>query len=100
MSELIILRGSQEWSALYVNGKLAHVGDHYGTDEEAMRLAGIECESTDDFMRGGHTRADVAATLSEVEEYRSRRTLATRQAAKLRAQAADLITRAEQLETE
>lgn len=98
MSELVILRGSQQWSALYVDGKLVRVGDHYGVDEEAMERAGIKCESTDDFMRGGRTRADVASTLSEVEEYRSRRTLAVSQAAKLRAQAADLISRAEQLE--
>jgi hypothetical protein len=95
---LLLARGSGEWSALYKDGKLERVGDHYVVDEYLYELFDVEVEQTDDFMRGGEHREDVAKSLGELQEYRSQREDRKRTAASLREQAANLIRQAEGLE--
>lgn len=92
--QLVILRGSGEWSALYVNGVLDRVGDHYVTEERVYELTGVTVEQTEDFMRGGDKRADVAPTLVDVDAYRVKREETERRAAALRDQAQALLEEA------
>lgn len=98
MTDLLILRGSEEWSALYVDGKLDYAGDHYLVEEFAMERAGVTIECSDDFLRGGDTRDSVANTLEQVEEYRQKRLLREQKADKLRKQAAFLLREAQDLD--
>ena len=66
-------QGSEEWSALYVDGKLAHVGDHYWVQEQLLYELGVEVISSDDFLRGGDDRESVAQNLTELEAYSASR---------------------------
>jgi len=71
--DIVLYRGEEDWSALYVKGKLEEVGDHYWVEEKLRQLLGIEEISSDDFLRGGSQREEVAQTLEEIEVYRSAR---------------------------
>lgn len=86
MTDLLIMRGSNEWSALYIDGKLEHIGDHYVVEELAMEKAGVVIECSDDFLFGGDTRDDAAKTLTEVEVYRAARLERERKTMDLRTQ--------------
>lgn len=69
-TEIVVYEGSDDWSALYVRGELLEVGDHYWVQEKLLQVLGIETIQSDDFLRGGNERSDVAQTLDELEEYR------------------------------
>lgn len=99
VEDIVLYRGEEEWSALYVRGKLAEVGDHYWVEEKLHQLLGIDEINSDDFLRGGNSREDVAQTLEEIEAYRIRReeTSAEAEAEGLLQQAAELIRRAREV---
>lgn len=63
----------EEWSALYVNGKLECVGDHYLADERLRAIMGVKEFDDNSFMRGGNHREQVAQTVEELEAYQDER---------------------------
>lgn len=81
----------EEWSAVYLDGKLQRVGDSYLADEWVRSHYGIETVQSADFLRGGTQRADVAPTLEALEEYRRDRESREARAAELRAEADRLL---------
>lgn len=87
----------EEWSALYINGKLDRVGDRYLTDERIAELVGVEYIDAD-FLGGGNTRNDAFETLDGLHYYNNEIAEAHRKAETLRAQAAELIRRANELD--
>jgi polysaccharide deacetylase 2 family uncharacterized protein YibQ len=91
--------GSSEWSALYVDGKLDRVGDHYTVDERISDLTGVTVVSSDDFLRGGNSREDVAQTLEDIETYAKSAdaTAAEAKAEGLREQARALLAEADRI---
>lgn len=96
MSEkLIRYRGGDEWSALYVDGKLDRVGDHYWVEERIFELLGVEERYDDDFMRGQDHREGVAQTLEEIEEYTVAQEALQEEADELINQANELRARAD-----
>jgi hypothetical protein len=82
--------GSGEWSALYVNGVLETVGDHYLADERIRKIFGVAVVDSDDFLRGGNGRTDVARTVQDIAAYAMARDDRLRRAAELREQAVAL----------
>jgi len=95
--DIALYRGGEDWSALYVKGKLEEVGDHYWVEDKLHEVLGITVLSSDDFMRGGDQREDVAQTLDDIEAYRERREEAEAQADDLLLQAAQLEQRAREI---
>ena len=67
--KLVRYTGSDEWSALYIDGKLDKVGDHYLIDERIQELVGVEVFDSNDFLLGGDSLSDVAETLEEIQKY-------------------------------
>ena len=90
----VIYQGSDDWSALYEDGKLVRVSDHYLIEEELHSRLGIEVVQSDDFLRGGNQRANAASTLTELQAYSDERQACEAEAAALEAQAAELRRRA------
>jgi DNA-binding CsgD family transcriptional regulator len=88
--------GGGEWAALYVDGVLEvdTVGDNYHAEERAFELLGVKQVQDSPFMRGQKQRDGVARTLDEVTAYREQRDAAKAEAARLREQAAELLSRA------
>jgi hypothetical protein len=95
---LLVCDGQGEWSALYVNGRLDKIGDHYLIDERIRELAGVITLQTDDFFRGGNSRDEAAQDLDDLRQYRQAREFREQQIAKLRAQADQLLQKAVELE--
>ncbi len=98
--DIALFRGEEDWSALYVGGKLEEVGDHYWVQEKLLELIGIDEIVSDDFLLGGNAREDVARTVHEIHEYRrAQDALAADEAAKaaLLAEADELEARARSL---
>ena len=99
LAQRVELHGpSGEWSALYVDGKLAQVGDTYVCEESLHTLLGITEVEGSDFMRGQNGRSGVAQTPQEVTAYSEEREAREHDAAQLRAQAQELLARASALE--
>lgn len=100
MSEkkVTIYEGPGEWSAVYLGDALQRVGDHYLADEWVRVHFGVETIQSDDFMRGGDTRDDVAPTLTDLHAYADDQRARKNWANELRAQAQSLIERAKQVE--
>jgi len=96
--KLVVYEGDGEWSALYVDGKLERVGDHYLITECVYSLLGVEIVQDSAFMRGQHKREGVADTLEELEAYKFERDVRLERAAQLRADAETLLTQADALE--
>ena len=70
MSDSFVMYSEDEWSALYKNGKLAIVGDHYYANEYMLQYLKVDCREGDDFFLGGEPDyASVAENLADVEEY-------------------------------
>ena len=88
----------EEWSALYVDGKLDRVGDHYLADERIRQLCGVRTVQDDAFMRGQSMRDGVAKTLDEVKAYARDRAGRKALARALREKAADLVAEASTIE--
>ena len=86
----------EDWSALYVNGKLDRVGDHYLTEERIQTLAQVN-EIHADFLVGGVSKKDAPATLDEVLEHHKNTIGKRLQADRLRKQAAELLAKADEL---
>lgn len=68
--DIALFQGEEDWSALYVGGKLEEVGDHYMVQDKLLQLLGIDEIVSDDFLLGGKTREGVARTVHEIHEYR------------------------------
>lgn len=85
---------ADEWAALYVDGKLARVGDAYLAEERAFELLGVKIVQNDAFMRGQNQKSGVAQTLDEVAAFATEREEKRQRAAELRAEAARLLTEA------
>lgn len=91
-----------EWSALYVDGKIAKYGDHYIVDEWIATHLGVEDRYSNDFLKeDGRT---VFPTLEEVhakQEEREQREMEAdelrQQAIELQKQAAALFVKADQV---
>lgn len=98
MSAVVRYTGTGEWSAVYLDGELQAVGDHYVVDDWIEGHFGIESESSDDFMRGGEDREDVAQTLSAIERHRSVREHNEAEAQRLRDEAKILLRQANLLD--
>lgn len=98
MSDLTRYRGSGEWSALYVNGNLDQVGDHYVIDERISEIAGVTVIHSDAFIRGGDQRENVAPDLDTVNNWEEDREAARRKVVELRAQSANALREAARLE--
>jgi len=96
--QITVYRGDEEWSALYVDGKLEQVGDHYLIDERITTLLQIREVHSDDFMRGGFHRKDVASTLEEIGIYAEERIATEMKADELRAKANTLRAEAAAIE--
>lgn len=98
MPNLLIMRSQWDWSALYENGHLDLIGDHSVVDEIAMEKAGIEVETSDDFLLGQKERSGAAQTLEEIKVYRANKEERLRKASYLRIQAKNFLRHAEELE--
>lgn len=96
--DIHLVEGTEEWSALYLNGKLYSVGDTYNRYEEIISLLGIGHEQSDDFLCGGLGRSDVALTLDDMYAYRNVRIQREERVRELRARADELAREAAQLE--
>jgi hypothetical protein len=100
MAAKYVRYNEEEWSALYIDGKLSVVGDSYLSDEKIAELLGVEERDDDAFMQGGKNYSDVANTLAEVEAYAASRDAKLREAAALRARAEELEAEAKLLTAE
>lgn len=99
-TDITIYEGTQEWSSLYLRGKLHTVGDTYLIWEALTQILEIPNEQSDDFLRGGYARTDVASTLDEIEVYRDEKFDLETRADELEAHARELEDEAEQLRRE
>ena len=96
--KIVRYSGSDDWSALYIDGKLDRVGDHYMIDERISEIVGVETIYSDDFLRGGDSRDDVAETTEQITEYGDLKAERENRASELRMQARRLLEEAERLE--
>ena len=89
---------AEEWSAVYLDGKLVHgPADSYLADEWIREHFGVATVQDDAFMRGQNRADGVARTLAEVEEYRRERDARLARAIELRAEADRLTAEAARL---
>lgn len=95
--QVVRYSGENDWSALYVDGKLERVGDHYLIDERISELLGVELEQNDDFMQGGKNYEDVAQTLDEARTYERTRLQKEFEIEQLEQRAADLQQQADEI---
>ena len=65
----IEIHEAEEWSAVYLDGKLVLVGDSYLADEWLRTKFGVKTVQDNAFMRGQTQGAGVAETLDEVADY-------------------------------
>lgn len=96
--DMVRFSGFGEWSALYVDGRLDCVGDHYVVDERISELLGVVTEYADAFMQGGNTYDDVAPTLEEAYAYMQKQIRRSDEAETLRTQAEELLRAAREME--
>lgn len=95
--DIKLYEGSEDWSALYVDGKLEVIGDHYWVQEKLIQILSVEVYSSDDFLRGGNSRKEAAQTLEELEAFQALRAQAERDADALEFQARQLEDQAKAL---
>jgi hypothetical protein len=93
-----VMYQSDEWTALYVNGRLDRVGDSYLADERLRELVGCVYIQDNAYLRGGNSRDGVAQTLDEVTAYQRVRADREARAEQLRNEAARLLQEAEGLD--
>ena len=65
--EIVVYESSEDWSALYHRGELVEVGDHYLVNDKLLQMLGVQTIQSDDFLRGGNSREDVAPDLGAIE---------------------------------
>jgi hypothetical protein len=100
MADLTVYRGGGEWSALYVDGRLDKVGDHYLIDERVYEIAGVTVVVDDAFMRGQKYETHVAQTIADVDAYIEARDANVRLADEKRIAAQTLLAEARRLDPE
>jgi hypothetical protein len=89
-------QGGNEWSALYIDGKLDKYGDHYIVDERIEELLGVEVRNSDAFvLDDDHT---VCPLLTDVEDRKTMLESIAIREKKMRDDAADLLAQADQLQ--
>jgi hypothetical protein len=88
----------EEWSAVYLDGKLVLVGDSYLADEWIRTKFGVKTVQDNAFMRGQTQSAGVAKTLDEVADYAKARQERLDRIAALRAEARQLEDEARAIE--
>jgi len=94
----IELHHEDEWSAVYMDGKLVDgPGDTYLRYEWLMAHFNVKEVQDGAFMRGQTQSRGVAKTLQEVEEYRTAKEAREARALELRAQADELRAQADRL---
>jgi hypothetical protein len=81
---------ADEWTAVYVHGKLVRVGDTYLADEWLQELVGVRHVSGGGFLRGQRRRDGVAKTLEEISEYEEERNRKLEELARLKKRISDL----------
>lgn len=103
MTSYVVYQGDQEWSALYVDGKLDKVGDHYLIDERIRALFGVSTICSNSFLLGGNYYVDVAQHQADIYYYDLERASVQRaadalfeEAARLHAEAEALLTKSSQ----
>lgn len=66
----IVRYDDEEWSALYIDGELARVGDSYLIDEYLEAMLSVKNINSNDYFLGREGRYEnVAQTLAEIDEY-------------------------------
>lgn len=90
----------EEWSALYIDGKLEIVGDHYLIDNRLQEILGVVTIESDAFMLGGSTHEDVAQTIDQIEAFEDAASKLRAEASQLRSLAQEMQQRADSLEAE
>jgi hypothetical protein len=98
MSDSIEFHAAGEWTAVYLNGLLVRVGDHYLADEWLRARVGVVEVDDDAFMRGQDSRDAVAPNLAQVAEYKLARDKRLAEAADMRNRAQALLDAALKLE--
>lgn len=93
--KVTVYDGEGGWSAVYLDGKLQRVGDSYLADEWVREHFGVETVQSDDFLRGGTSRADVAPTLDDLRDYADEQAAKQARAKALRDEAARLLAEAD-----
>ena len=88
----------EEWSAVYLDGKLVRVGDSYLADEWIRTRFGVKTVQDNAFMRGQTMSEGVAKTLDEVQDYAKARQERLDRVATLRAEAQRLEDETRQIE--
>jgi hypothetical protein len=97
---VLVCQGSDEWSALYVDGELVRHGDHYLIDEQLRVLFDVITVTTNAFVVTNKQGREAACqTLDEIRELERTRMELSAQAAEKRAEAQRLLAEAEALET-
>lgn len=91
---------AEEWSALYIDGKLERVGDSYLAVEKVFELLGVKVVQDNAFMRGQYAREGVAPTLADIESFRVERDARQAEADELAARADELQARAHAIRSE
>ncbi len=100
--KLVRYTGDDDWSALYVDGKLEVAGDHYNIEDAISDIVGVEEIHSEDFLQGGNSYDDVAKSLDEIHAYQEKRrkiedeaerAAALKRLEELRAEEASLIAR-------
>jgi len=94
----IEIHEAEEWSAVYLDGKLVQVGDSYLADEWLRTRFGVKTVQDEAFMRGQTSREGVAKTLDEVTDYARSRQERLDRAVALRAEAQRLEDEARAIE--
>lgn len=92
--DILVVEGSHDWSALYINGKLERVGDHYLIHDRLMDKLGIAVEQSDAFLIGGDGRENAAQTVDEYRAEVRRRATAAETAEELERRAAEMLAEA------
>lgn len=95
---VLVCQGSDEWSALYVDGELVRHGDHYLIDEQLRVMFDVVSVQTNDFLTRENGRDGAAKTLDEVRHIEAGRTQAKRLADEKRDAARQLLKEADELE--
>ena len=72
-NDIVIYHGTEEWSAIYIGGKLVDYGDTYRIYEAVMAHLGIEVRDDDAWVSGGKDDTGVLRTLAEVDEFAQKR---------------------------
>lgn len=93
-------QGNGDWSALYVDGKLVQVGDHYLIDEKISELLGVTVEYSDDFLQGQTLESGIAQTLEDAQSYETIRLQKEREIHLLEEQREELLRQLNNIDQE